>query len=161
MKPRSNHSELPATEVIASPIHPPVHDSALASNSPLRLSVRPTLSANRYSSESTWSSQHTHQQYGARQTQHGDERRCKIVHHHPEAAVEARLDMADRPRLHRIEEAEQCEGSALPQQSVRREEQHEQERDDLVPHDRFVIFDAERTSGGAANIDSEDVQRYN
>src|SRR3954452_2570147 len=147
--------------VTASPIHPPVHDSALASIRPFCLSVRPTLSANRYSSESTWTSQHAHQQHSGSQTQHGDERRREIVHHHTEAAAKARLDMADRPRLHRIEETEQCEGSALPQESARREEQHEQERNDLVPHDRLVIFDTQCASGDLADPDSEDVQRYN
>src|SRR5512143_3787533 len=44
-KPRSNHSELPATSVIAPATRPPVHDSAVASLHRRSARARPTLTA--------------------------------------------------------------------------------------------------------------------
>src|SRR6478672_6081604 len=151
MKPRSYQSELPGTAVTASPIQPPVHDSALASMARFCLRASPTRSANRYSSESKWISQRPHQHHRSGQAEQSEEGRGDIVHHDAEAAVKARLDDADRPRLERIEQAEQDEGDALPRQGARREEEHEQERDDLVPYDRLVVLYAQIAPGTPAH----------
>src|SRR5690348_4528944 len=108
MKPRSNHSELPEMAVTASATPPPVHDSAVTSFSPLALSSRPTAAARAWVSSSAIAL--APEPAGHRQREQGIARGEDVVEHHPEAAFHAHFQLADRGRLHHVEEPKEEEG---------------------------------------------------
>ena len=65
-----------------------------------------------------------------------------VVGHHAEAVLQRRVELADRRRLHDVEQAEQQEREGDAHVVAADEVQHQQERDDLVPDDGAVIGNA-------------------
>src|SRR5688500_4377158 len=136
MKPRSNHAEEPATDVIACATHPPVQDSAVTTVALRALSRSPTRLA---------SSSMEKEPVRERENEKRVARRHEIVQHDAEPAVEAALDPADGRRLHDVEGAEGDEARELPAELVRQHGYDENEGNDLVPDHRAVVVDAEVT----------------
>src|SRR5215468_3324419 len=66
--------------------------------------------------------------------------------------------MADRTWLQDVEQPEQQEGECLPQRCGWREEQHQQERNDLVPYHRLMIRHAEIPARPVAHPDARQKQ---
>src|SRR5512135_3728124 len=125
--------------VTASAIQPPVQDSAVASISPRVFSACPTSSARRYSFSSDMTSSNREKSPPQRQQQQDVECRDQVIEHHAEAVLEGPVVVANRLRLENIEHPEQQERAGLPKEGVRREEQDQHKRDDLVPHHAAVV----------------------